>query len=340
MNNKEISLAPMLDVTTSHYRRFVRLTSKNTVLFTEMIVSNTVIHISTDKLIERLGEYDENTVVQIGGSDPKQIAEAVKIIQKLGFDKFNLNCGCPSSRVQQGCFGAILMLKKELVAEILNTTYETTGIIMSLKIRTGVDEFDNQEFLETFVSYIKANTKTNVFYIHARKCWLKGLSPKQNRNVPVLNYEAVYKLKEKYFDLKIILNGGIKGDNLDRIGPLDGAMIGREAIKNIMVFWEIEEKHKNFNNNKECECNIENIQNKECESYKCKKRKKLAIKNYIKCYFEFYDPEEKIRGYHIQPILNILSGIEGCKRLKQKINELLVKKETIKVTSIEIDKIL
>lgn len=235
----ELSLAPMMKITTPQFRRLVRRISSHVVLFTEMIVSSTVIHASQDKLIEMLGVADNSTVVQIGGSNPDEIAMSVKRLKDMGWVYFNLNCGCPSERVKYGRFGASLMLYPEIIIEIINQTYKETGVVLSLKIRTGVDENDNYEFLYQFAKLISEKTKCWQFYIHARKCWLKGLSPKQNRNVPPLNYDAVYRLKEDMPHLFISLNGGIKENGLEKVKNLDGLMIGRHAYENITIFNEM-----------------------------------------------------------------------------------------------------
>jgi tRNA-dihydrouridine synthase A len=239
----EISLAPMLKVTTPQFRAFIRETSKSTVLFTEMIVASTIIHVPEDKLKVMLGPPEDLTTVQIGGSDPLKVAQAVGILKKMGWKSFNLNCGCPSDRVQSGMFGAILMLHKETVANIINEVHNQTGLIISLKIRTGVDENDSYEFFRDFIEYISNQTPCHKFYVHARKCWLKGVSPKQNRNIPALNYDFVYRIKDEFPNLFISLNGGIKSNDLDKVKNLDGLMIGREAWENIWIFSEYDGGH-------------------------------------------------------------------------------------------------
>lgn len=325
----EISLAPMMDVTTAHFRRFIRLTSETAVLFTEMIVSNTVIHIPRDKLKEKLGEYDDKTVVQIGGSDAIQIVEAVRILQGLGYGMFNLNCGCPSSRVKKGSFGAVLMLNKELVAEIINMVYKETGEVLSLKIRTGVDDDDGISFLGEFVGYIRKNTPNRTFYIHARKCWLEGLSPDQNRRLPPLDYDSVYEIKKLYPELRIILNGSISENNLDRISGLDGAMVGREAIRNAFVFWDIDQKLdagyevEMWNDSKETYPLDTSMRRIECnEDHKSKRTQK--IHSVVKQYFEGFSPSIQLKPAHILPIMNLMRGKKGCKAYRRKLNSALI----------------
>ncbi|KHN69378.1 tRNA-dihydrouridine synthase [Ordospora colligata] len=331
----EISLAPMMDVTTPQFRRLIRLTSKSTVLFTEMIVCSTVVHVTCEKLLEMVGKYDANTVVQIGGSDASEIVEAVKILQSLGYKEFNLNCGCPSARVKKGCFGAILMLKKQLVAEIVNKVHCDTGVVLSLKIRTGVDDHDGVEFLDDFITYLKMNTACRSFYVHARKCWLSGLSPKQNRQVPPLDYESVYAIKQLHPDLKIMLNGCIDADGLEKLCSLDGLMIGRESMKNIFVFWEIDRKigKERFGEGEEG-CSNDNVRANTGFDSDCKENKliddnekKVMVHEVIRRYFEWYGKEKEMRIWDIQPMMNLLVGKKGCKAYRQMLGEIVRRRE-------------
>ncbi|KAI4292706.1 tRNA-dihydrouridine synthase A [Pancytospora philotis] len=232
----ELSLAPMLKVTTPQFRLFTRKMAPSAVLFTEMIVANTVIYASDEKLQHILGQPEPRTVVQIGGSEPDDVARAVEKLVALGWHDFNLNCGCPSDRVQSGCFGAILMRDAGRVVDIINAVHGRTGAVLSLKIRIGVDELDSYDFFRGFVERISRETPCRKFYVHARKCWLKGLNPKQNRTVPPLNYQFVYDLKAAMPHLFIALNGGIARNGLDVLGNLDGLMIGRHAVDDPFIF--------------------------------------------------------------------------------------------------------
>ncbi|KAK6090313.1 hypothetical protein P3W45_000670 [Vairimorpha bombi] len=302
--NKEISLAPMLDVTTANFRKLVRISSEKTVIFTEMIVSSTVLHIETDKLRERLGLIDNNTVVQIGGSDPEEISNAVIILQNLGCTHFNLNVGCPSSRVQKGCFGAILMKDKYLVSDIVNSVYTKCKTVISLKIRTGVNDCDTYDFFKDFVSHIITNTPVSKFYVHARKCWLSGLSPKQNRTVPPLNYDFVYRIKEDFPHIKFILNGGLKGiEDIEKLKNLDGMMIGREAIKNILVFTSIDEHLYGTT--------------------------KINVNDILCQYLKEFDGNSLANFRILGPIQHILYGQKGTKKFKIFLNEAVRQKYTL-----------
>lgn len=305
----------MLEVTTPQFRKFIRLTCKETILFTEMIVAETVLYISDDKLLEMLGEYEEKTIVQIGGSDPQNISKAIKKInQVLKFTQFNLNCGCPSSKVQKGNFGACLMLQPENVIDIINTVYNQTGFVLSLKIRIGVDDFDSYDFFRNFVSEIINQTKCDTFFVHARKCWLKGLSPSQNRKVPLLNYDFVYKIKEEFSFHKFILNGEINNvSQLDLKKNLDGFMIGRAAMKNPFVFREF--------------INAINEEKVEID-----KSFNLLLK-----YFSLFDKNAIVKHIHVFPLLNFFHGQPGNKKYKNFLIETVRKKITFENYKLQLE---
>lgn len=288
----EISLAPMMKVTTPLFRILIRKTSKTAILFTEMVVSSTITHVTSEKLKIILGEPEDLTVVQLGGSDAKELVEAVKILKALGWKHFNLNCGCPSERVQSGRFGAVMMLEKENVARIINNIYEETGIVISLKIRSGVDENDSFEFFSGFVEFISKNTPCDRFYVHARKCWLCGLNPKQNRNIPSLNYQFVYDVKEAFPHLFIALNGGIKDNCHDKVKNLDGLMIGRHAMEDITVFAKYENATVDM---------------------------KRVIKEYIEEGSKLNPPRTKL----LMPLINLRKGKRYSKQIKQVINQII-----------------
>lgn len=288
----EISLAPMMKITTPEFRLLISKLAPDTVLFTEMIVATAVVHMSEERLVRALGRPRPLTVVQLGGSAPAELAEAVAVLQRLGWREFNLNCGCPSERVQHGKFGAVLMLEPALVAEIVRTVHAVTGAVLSLKIRTGVDEHDTYEFLHAFVSEIVQNSPCRRVYVHARRCWLRGVSPKHNRNVPPLNYAAVHRLKEDFPGLFVGLNGGLKGDALAKLGGLDGAMIGRHAWDDPNVFNSIRGRPR---------------------------APASAVRAYL---------EESLQGDFahtrvLLPLVNLRRGRGGCKALRQAIDRLV-----------------
>ncbi|EIJ87378.1 tRNA-dihydrouridine synthase A [Nematocida parisii] len=240
----EISVAPMVAISTPEYRQFMRIVSPSSLVFTEMIVDTSLIHMSSSVLERKIGLPTDKCVLQIGGSNPEQIARAVKRALPLGYKNFNLNCGCPSDRVQSGSFGAILMKDPFSIVRILQAVYLETGIVMSVKCRTGVDEIEDYGSFKKMIEIIVENTKCRTFYIHARKCLLKGLSPADNRRIPPLKYDYVFQLKKEMPELKIILNGGLReiSDIKSLEGKVDGVMLGRKPMDDPMFFAEVEAK--------------------------------------------------------------------------------------------------
>ncbi len=225
------SVAPMLDWTTRHCRYFHRQFTKNALLYTEMVTTPAIIYAKYDHL-----DFDivENPVaLQLGGSDPQQLAYCAKLAEQRGYKEINLNVGCPSDRVQNGMFGACLMAKADLVAECVQVMQNEVQIPVTVKTRIGIDDFDSYEFLVDFVQKVK-NAGCQDFIVHARKAWLSGLSPKENREIPPLDYERVYRLKQDFPELKISINGGIKTieEMQQHLQFVDGVMVGREAYQN------------------------------------------------------------------------------------------------------------
>ena len=225
-------VAPMMDRTDRHERYFLRTLSKEMLLYTEMIQANAVIHGNKDNLL-KYHASEHPLAIQLGGSNADDLLEASLIAEGQGFDEINLNVGCPSPRVQSGSFGAILMKQPYLVRDCLKLLVENTNIPVTVKCRIGVDEMDEDKDLDNFVTIVK-DSGCKTFIIHARKAWLKGLSPKDNREIPPLNYERVYRLKDSFPDLEIIINGGIEttNDALEHLKFVDGVMVGRSAYDN------------------------------------------------------------------------------------------------------------
>lgn len=241
-----ISIAPMMDWTDRHFRYFMRLISPNSRLYTEMVTTGAILHGEAERFL-RYDECEHPIALQLGGSSPDGLAQCAKLGADYGYDEINLNCGCPSSRVQNGMFGAVLMQKPDHVAQCAQAMMEASDVPVTIKCRLGVDDQDDFEFLDEFVSKI-ADRGVKTFIIHARKCWLKGLSPKENREIPELDYNRAVLIKEKYPHLEIILNGGITDIETIQMSldKLDGAMIGREAYTNPYFMAEVE--HKIFGN--------------------------------------------------------------------------------------------
>ena len=234
--DRSYCIAPMMGRTDSQFRYLIRQISKRTVLFTEMIHSNAILFGNKNKL-EEYSNLENPIVLQLGGNDPKNLGRVSKLANEFNYDEINLNLGCPSPRVSSGGFGAALMNDPDLVKNCLTSIKENFEREVSVKIRLGTDDNDIDETLDNFVNSIRS-TGIKVFYVHARKAILKGLTPKQNREIPPLNYERVKKLKTDFSDLEIIINGGIKELNFlkkNDLCNLDGIMIGREVYSNPLI---------------------------------------------------------------------------------------------------------
>ncbi len=236
----KLCIAPMMQYTDMHDRYLLRLISKKVFLYTEMIATGSLVH---GKCFEQLEFNDEEhpVGVQLGGSNINDLIECSKKCEEYGYDEINLNCGCPSDRVQKGRFGACLMLEPEHVANCLAEMQNAVEIPVTIKCRLGVDHHESYEFIHNFISTVK-KSGIKTFIIHARNGILKGLSPRQNRNIPPLKYDYVYKLKQDFPELDIVINGGIK--NLEQsqmhLKYVDGVMIGRSAYDNPFMLKDIE----------------------------------------------------------------------------------------------------
>ncbi len=232
----------MLDWTDRHFRFLVRLLTKEALLFSEMITSAAIIHGDRERLLG-FNEAEHKLAVQIAGSDPKELAIATKICTDYNYDEINLNVGCPSDRVQAGKFGACLMAEPNLVADCISAMVGATNKPISVKLRLGIDEQDIEKPLDNLIDLlIKAGVAR--IYVHARKAWLKGLSPKENRTIPELNYDRVHRLAKRVAPMPIIINGGI--ENLEQsqqhLEHLDGVMVGRAAYHNTMVLAKVDQE--------------------------------------------------------------------------------------------------
>ena len=222
----------MLDWTDRHCRYLHRLLSKHTLLYTEMITTGALIHGDQARHL-RFNEEEHPVALQLGGSEPTDLAKAAKIGQEWGYDEINLNCGCPSERVQRGAFGACLMNEAGLVADGVKAMRDVVDIPVTVKHRIGIDKIESYDFVRDFVGTV-AQAGCEVFIVHARNAWLQGLSPKENRDIPPLRYDVVAQLKRDFPHLTIAINGGIKTDDVvqAQLQLLDGVMVGREAYHN------------------------------------------------------------------------------------------------------------
>lgn len=240
--SNRLSVAPMLDWTDRHCRYFHRLLSQQTLLYTEMITTGAILHGKGDFL--EYNEQEHPLALQLGGSNPVDLAACAKLAGERGYDEVNLNVGCPSDRVQNGRFGACLMAEPELVADCVSAMKEVTDIPITVKTRIGIDDQDSYEFLTKFVSTVSEKGGCEQFTIHARKAWLSGLSPKENREIPPLDYDRAYQIKKDFSDLVIAVNGGVTTleQTKEHLQHLDGVMIGREAYHSPFILAEVDQQ--------------------------------------------------------------------------------------------------
>lgn len=227
-----LSVAPMMDWTDRHDRYFLRLIAPHAVLYTEMVTTGALLHGDHRRHLA-FSEEEHPVVLQLGGSEPDDLATCAVLAERWGYDEVNLNCGCPSERVQKGAFGACLMAEPDLVARCVKAMNQRVRIPVTVKCRIGIDDHEPKEMLPRFLETM-VNAGCNHVIIHARKAWLKGLSPKQNRDIPPLDYDLVYAMKDAFPELAISINGGITqpDDVPGHLAQVDGVMIGREAYKN------------------------------------------------------------------------------------------------------------
>ncbi|MEX2454697.1 MAG: tRNA dihydrouridine(20/20a) synthase DusA [Rhodospirillaceae bacterium] len=238
--DRRVSVAPMMDRTDRHDRYFLRQIAPSALLYTEMITTGAVLHGDRDRFL-RFDPAEQPVAIQLGGANPAALAQSAAIAQAAGYVEVNLNVGCPSDRVQNARFGACLMNEPALVAECVRTMIEAVDIPVTVKTRIGVDDRDSWDEFRSFVDTV-AGAGCKVFVIHARKAWLQGLSPKENREIPPLSYETVYRLKQTAPELHVSINGGVTSpaEVVTHLRHVDGVMIGRAAYENPWLLAEIE----------------------------------------------------------------------------------------------------
>lgn len=235
------SVAPMMDWTTSECRQFHRLLTRRALLYTEMVTTGALIHGNRDRFL-RYDPSEHPIALQLGGSEAGELAQCAEMAERWGYDEVNLNAGCPSDRVQNGMIGAILMGHARLVSDGLKAMRDRTTIPVTIKHRIGIDDFDSYDFLRDFVG-TSAESGCNTYIVHARKAILQGLSPKENREIPPLDYDRVIRLKTDFPHLNIVINGGVKSHKaavalIDQ--GLDGVMLGREAYQNPLILQDVD----------------------------------------------------------------------------------------------------
>ena len=236
--NRLLSVAPMMDWTDRHCRFFHRLLAPSALLYTEMVTTGAIIHGDADRHLAYNPE-EHPVALQLGGSEPDDLAACARIAEKYGYDEINLNVGCPSDRVQRGSFGACLMLEPQLVRDCMSAMLDVVDIPVTIKTRLGVDDHESYQFMSDFVGTV-AESGCSVFIMHARKAFLEGLSPKQNRDVPPLHYDWVYRLKKESPKLDVVINGGINSvaEVKSHLDHVDGVMLGRTAYQSPWILAE------------------------------------------------------------------------------------------------------
>ncbi|NRA88656.1 MAG: tRNA dihydrouridine(20/20a) synthase DusA [Rhizobiales bacterium] len=297
---RRFSVAPMIDWTDKHCRYFHRLLTTQSILFTEMVTTGAIEFGDREKILG-YNQQEHPLVLQLGGSDPYALAQSSIIAENLGYSEINLNVGCPSDRVQSGKFGACLMAEPKLVAQCIKAMQDAVTIPVTVKCRIGIDDQDSEVDLTNFVEHM-VDAGLSSIVIHARKAWLKGLSPKQNRDVPPLEYDRVYRIKQKFSNLEVIINGGIK--NLDQalihLNNVDGVMLGRAAYQTPWILSEVDEKIFNCKKNESTRHQIANM-----------------MMDYIENYLTD-DKTGRARAHHItRHMIFLFQGLEGARKYRQ-----------------------
>jgi tRNA-dihydrouridine synthase A len=239
--NRLFSIAPMMDWSDHNCRYFWRLLTRQALLYTEMVTTGALINGDRERFLH-FNPEEHPVALQLGGSDPQDLARCARWAQEWGYDEVNLNCGCPSDRVQSGMFGACLMARPALVADCVKAMLDSCDIPVTVKHRIGIDHMESYEQLREFIEPV-AEAGCRVFIVHARKAWLQGLSPKENREIPPLNYPWVYQLKKDYPHLTIVINGGIQSlqECQSHLQHVDGVMLGREAYQNPWMLSQVDQ---------------------------------------------------------------------------------------------------
>jgi tRNA-dihydrouridine synthase A len=302
--NHRLSVAPMLDWTDRHCRYFYRVLSAHTVLYTEMVTTGAILHGRGDYLSYNDAEHP--LVLQLGGSNVKDMTECAKIAEQYGYDEININVGCPSDRVQNGRFGACLMAEPTLVGDCVNEMQNATNIPVTVKSRIGIDDLDSYEFLHTFIDEV-AKADCNHFIIHARKAWLTGLSPKQNRDVPPLDYERVYQIKQDFPNLNISINGGIKSltETKEHLQHVDGVMIGREIYSSPYLLSEVDQQIYGVD---KTIISREQVIN--------------AMADYIDAYISTTPEHGSNRAWHVlRHMLGMCNGLAGARQFRRDLSD-------------------
>ena len=298
--NRRFTAAPMMEWSDTHCRSFWRLLTKEAVLYSEMVTTGALLHGDRNRFLD-FNACEHPLALQLGGSDPKALAECAKIAEDWGYDEVNLNCGCPSDRVQNNMIGACLMAEPALVADCIATMQAAVKIPVTVKHRIGIDDMEDYDGLANFVATIAASG-CQTFIVHARKAWLKGLSPKENREIPPLQYDKVALLKRNFPALEIVINGGITTleQSLTLLNEVDGVMLGREIYHNPYLLAEVDQRIYGIN-------------------------KPVVTREDVMDAFILYIEEQLAKGvrlnYMTRHILGLYHGMPGARRFRRVISE-------------------
>ncbi|SFB81978.1 tRNA-U16,U17-dihydrouridine synthase [Marinospirillum celere] len=296
------SLAPMLDVTDRHFRYFLRLLSQETLLYSEMVTTGALLHGRDPERFLDFSAQEHPVALQLGGSNPDELAACTEKATLWGYDEINLNVGCPSDRVQNNLIGACLMAHPERVARCFQAMQAATDKPVTIKCRIGIDDQDEDHDLEQFVNLLK-EAGCKIFILHARKAWLQGLSPKQNRDIPPLNYERVYRLKAKHPELTIAINGGIKSLDAcsEHLQQVDSVMLGRALWDQPLLAAEVDQKLYG-------------------QVSKPSITARQAVENYLP-----YAEEQLARGVRLnaltRPLMGVFQGVPGARKFRRLLSE-------------------
>jgi tRNA-dihydrouridine synthase A len=300
IDSHRLCIAPMMQYTDRHFRYLMRLITRHTFLYTEMVTSAAIIHGHRDRHLQ-FDPIEHPIALQVGGSDPTELSECARIAEDHGYDEINLNVGCPSERVQSGRFGACLMAEPELVAKCVQSMQANVSIPVTVKTRIGIDHFDTYDFLRHF-TYLMKEAGCKRVIVHARKAWLKGLSPKENRTIPPLSYETVYQLKSEFSDLPMVINGGIQ--NLTEVnahlGFVDGVMLGRIAYSEPYLFATVDRDFYNVNS--------------EINS-------RLSIAKQFQDYFRKEFSKGTSVSSLLKPLLGLYQGVQGARIWRRTLSD-------------------
>lgn len=294
----------MMDWTDRHCRVFHRHISKHTWLYTEMVTTGALVYGDVERHL-RFNEEEHPVALQLGGSDPADLATSARLGEKWGYDEINLNCGCPSERVQKGAFGACLMAEPQLVADCVKAMRDAVSIDVTVKHRIGIDDVQSYDFVRDFVGKV-AEAGCTTFIVHARNAILKGLSPKENREIPPLKYEYAYQLKRDFPDFEIIINGGIKTEaEIDEhLRHLDGVMLGREAYHNPFIMANFDQRYYGDHS-----------------APKTREQVLQAMVPYIQAQLKQYGPLGLKLNSITRHMLGIMTGLPGARAFRQTLSD-------------------